>query len=64
MEAIDLKVLNKFDKSDQEKVKYFINLLAKKSKYENLKKEIQERRKEIKEGEVLDHKEIWNKLDV
>jgi len=64
MEAIDLDALKKLDKTDQEKVNYFIGLLTKKSKYKNLKEEIQKRRNEIQKGETLDHEEMWKKLGV
>lgn len=64
MNTLDLKVLEKLDKADQEKITYFLNLLLNKSKYKKLKEEISMRRDEIKKGEILNHEEIWNKLDV
>ena len=66
MKMLDLDVLEKLDKSDQEKIKieYFLKLLLDKSKYNKLKEEIFVRREEIVKGEVLSHDEIWNKVDV
>ncbi len=65
MENIDeLLLIEKLDKQDKEKVKYFLRLLLEQKKYNNLKKEISRRRKEISTGKILSHDEIWNKLDV
>ncbi len=58
------ELLNSLDKSDQEKVLYFMRLLLKKEKYESLKREIQQRREEVAQGEVLSHEEIWDRSDV
>ena len=64
MSTLDLKGLEKLDKADQEKVTYFLKLLLNKSKYKKLREEISIRRDEIVKGEVLNHDEIWDKLDV
>ena len=64
MGTLDLKILEKLDKADQEKITYFLKLLLNKSKYKKLKEEISIRRDEIVKGEILNHDEIWNKLDV
>ncbi len=64
MNMLDLNVLERLDKTDQEKIEYFLKLLLDKSKYKKLKEEISVRREEIVKGEVLDHDEIWNKIDV
>ncbi len=64
MTTADLKVLEKLDKADQEKITYFLKLLLNKSKYNKLKEEISIRRDEIIKGETLNHEEIWHKLDV
>lgn len=61
MSTLDLKVLEKLDKADQEKITYFLKLLLNKSKYKKLKDEISIRRDEIVKGEILNHDEIWNK---
>ena len=58
------ELLNSLDKSDQEKVLYFMRLLLKKEKYESLKREIQQRREEVAQGETLSHEEIWDRSDV
>ena len=64
MNTIELEVLQKLDKSDQEKVIYFLKLLLKQAKYKKLKDEILSRKNEIKHGEVFEHDEIWKELDV
>ena len=64
MNTLDLNVLDKLDKADQEKIMYFLNLLLNKSKYKKLKEEISIRRDEIARGETLIHNEIWNNIDV
>ena len=58
------ELLNSLDKADQEKVLYFMRLLLKKEKHESLKREIQQRREEVAQGEVLSHEEIWDRSDV
>jgi len=62
--VIDLRILEKLDDSDQEKVAYFLRLLLKQSKYRKLEKEIYRRREEIKEGNSLTHDEIWKEMNV
>ncbi len=64
MSTLDLKILEKLDKADQEKITYFLKLLLNKSKYKKLKEDISNRRDEIVKGEILNHDEIWNELDV
>jgi len=63
MNIAEFKILEKLDKTDQEKIRYFLKLLNQ-SKYKRLKDEINSRREEIKRGEILDHNDIWNQLDV
>ncbi len=60
----EIDVINKLDDYDKEKILYFVKLLLEKNKYKNLKKEIMERREEIKNKEILTHEEIWDKLNV
>ncbi len=60
----ETSIMEHLDQEDKEKVSYFIRLLLNKSKYRVLKKEIAERRKEIKTGETLSHEEIWGPLNV
>jgi len=64
MNTIELEVLQKLDKSDQEKVIYFLKLLLNQAKYKKLRDEILSRKDEIKHGEVFEHEEIWKELDV
>ena len=58
------QLLEKMDQEDQEKASYFMSLLLSQSKYSALQKEISLRRKEIRQGKSLTHKEIWNELHV
>ncbi len=59
-----LNLLTKLDAEDREKIIYFANLLLKQKKYQKLREEIEERKKEIEKGEVFTHEEIWKKLNV
>ena len=64
MVSLSEEVLEMLDEPDREKVKYFARILLKQEKYKSLKKEIEERRKEVSEGEVLSHDEFWKDVDV
>ena len=64
MNTIELEVLQKLDKNDQEKVSYFLKLLLNQAKYKKLKNEILSRKDEIKHGETFEHDEIWKELGV
>jgi hypothetical protein len=57
-------ILERLDQEDKEKVSYFIRLLLNKSKYQQLKNELTERRKEIQSGETLSHEDLWKQLNV
>ncbi len=59
-----LNLLTKLDAEDRKKIIYFANLLLKQKKYQKLREEIEERKKEIEKGEVFTHEEIWKKLNV
>ena len=58
------QLLEIIDQSDQEKVSYFMSFLLSQSKYSTMQKEISLRRKEIRQGKSLTHKEIWNELQI
>ena len=60
----NLDILSKLDPKDKEKIIYFAKILLRQEKYQKLKKEIEERKREIEKGEILTHEEIWNKLNV
>ena len=60
----NLDILSKLDPEDKEKIIYFAKILLEQEKYQKLRKEIEERKKEIEKGEILTHEEIWNKLNV
>ncbi len=64
MYAIDIRLLEKLDEEDQEKVAYFLKLLLEQSKYQQTREELRERRAEIDRGETLTHEEIWDQSDV
>ncbi len=60
---IDLSYLEKqLTPGDRDLLKRFINNLLKKEKYAQLRKEIENRRKEIEKGEYLTHEEFWKGL--
>ncbi|HDD45307.1 MAG TPA: hypothetical protein ENG63_10695 [Candidatus Desulfofervidus auxilii] len=59
-----LNILTKLEAEDKEKIIYFAKLLLKQKKYQKLRKEIEERKKEVERGEVFTHEEIWKKLNV
>lgn len=60
----NLDILSKLNPEDKEKIIYFAKILLRQEKYQKLKKEIEERKKEIEKGEILTHEEIWNRLNV
>ena len=63
-EPLEKTLIDKLDQADREKVSYFVKLLMRQSKYRRLWEEVSERRQEIKRGETLTHKEIWDELNV
>ncbi len=60
--VMELNKLDNLDQEDREKIEYFIKLLMNQNKYKKLQKEIEERRNEIKNGEILSHDEIWEAM--
>ncbi len=50
------------DEKDKEKVLFFAEMLIKQSKYDKLRKEIQKRRKEINDNQVISHQDFWQDL--
>ena len=60
----DLKIIDKLSKEDRDKVIYFAKILLKQARYRQLKEEIDSRKKEIENGDILTHDEIWNELNV
>ena len=64
MLADKLDVLEKLNNEDKEKINYFIDLILSKEKYKRLKVEIEKRREEIKNNNILSHDEIWQELNV
>lgn len=62
--SYEFNIIEQLDDDDKYKIKYFIQLLMRQEKYNKLKEEIQTRKKEIIQGEVLTHDEIWTHLDV
>ncbi len=64
MTVTNMKIFEKLDQEDQEKVNYFLKLLIEQSKYRKTKAEVLERRSEVQKGEVLTHEEIWSRMNV
>ena len=52
-------ILEVLDKKDKEKLLKFAKELYNQKKYKKLREEIENRRKEIYKGEVLNHEEVW-----
>jgi len=57
-------MIEQLDDDDRYKIKYFIQLLMRQEKYNKLIEEIRSRKKEIAQGEILTHDDIWTHLDV
>ena len=56
-EVID--IISLLDDKDRKKLSEFANILINQNKYNKLRKEIESRRAEIKNGQFLSHEEIW-----
>jgi hypothetical protein len=56
-EVID--IISLLDDKDRKKLSEFANILINQNKYNKLRKEIESRRTEIKNGQFLSHEEIW-----
>ena len=52
-------IIQYLNENDKNKVFFFAEVLFQHAKYENLRKEIESRRREIKENQILSHKDIW-----
>ncbi len=61
---LEKDLIDKLEKEDKEKLAYFLDILIQESKYQHLKKEIEDRREEIRKGSVLSHDEIWKQMNV
>lgn len=57
-----IKVVSLLNDEDQKNLLEFANILLKKDKYSALRKEIENRRSEIKNGDILSHEEIWQDI--
>ena len=58
MEKLE-EIILKLDKKDKKKLSEFAEVLIKQNKYNKLREELEIRKAEIKNGEVLSHKELW-----
>ncbi len=63
MNSDSVSAIEKLDKQDQDKIEYFAKLLLNQSKYKKLKDEIEQRREEIKNDEILSHDDVWKGID-
>jgi hypothetical protein len=59
-----MDVIEKLDRKDKEKISYFANILLRKAKYDKLKGELRNARKQVADGDVLSHGEVWSSLNV
>jgi len=64
MAVSSASILERLDQEDKEKVSYFIRLLLNKSKYQQLKEVIADRRKEVQSGETLSYEDLWKQMNV
>ena len=55
-------IINELDEKDKSKLFFFAEVLFKHSKYEKLRVEIGQRRKEIKGNNIISHKDFWQDL--
>ncbi len=55
-------ILSKLKPEDKEKIVFFSRILLRQEKYQKLKRKIEEREKEIREGETFTHDEIWKRF--
>jgi len=58
MEKI-IETVSLLNDEDKKKILELANILLKQNKYNELRKEIEARRSEVRKGEVLSHEEIW-----
>ena len=58
MEKI-IETVSLLNDEDKKKILELANILLKQNKYNELRKEIEARRNEVRKGEVLSHEEIW-----
>ncbi len=54
-----IEIISLLDDKDKKKISEFARVLLRRKKYNKLRKEIDARRAEIKNGEVLSHEELW-----
>ncbi|OQX21527.1 MAG: hypothetical protein BWK80_33040 [Desulfobacteraceae bacterium IS3] len=54
-----IEIISLLDDKDKKKLSEFVHILICRKKYDKLRKEIDARRAEIKNGEVLSHEELW-----
>ena len=64
MSVFSNDIIRILDDEDKKKLEYFARLLLRQEKYHALQKEIDDRRKEIKNGEILSHDDFWEAVNV
>lgn len=64
MITLNMNTIDLLEDEDKQKVSYLASLLLKKEKYQHLKKDLRERRNEIKLNQTLSHDEVWDSLNV
>jgi hypothetical protein len=62
MEVNKNNIINYLDEKDKNKLFFFAELLLKHTKYQKLRDEIADRRKEIKTNQIISHKDFWRDL--
>ncbi|MBC2716534.1 MAG: hypothetical protein HF978_14610 [Desulfobacteraceae bacterium] len=54
-----INIINYLDEKDKSKILFFAEVLFKHSKYEKLRTELEVRRKEIRESNIISHENFW-----
>jgi hypothetical protein len=54
-----MEIISLLDDEDKKTLSEFANILVKHNKYRKLRKEMENRRAEVRKGDVLSHEEMW-----
>ena len=55
-------LVNCLDEKDKDKLLFFAEILFKHSKYEKVRDEIEQRRKEVRENHIISHRDFWQEI--
>ncbi len=57
-----MNIISLLDDEDKNMLSEFVKIILKKNKYNRLRREIEDRRTEVKKGEILSHEDIWQDI--